>query len=137
MGEITVTWLGPDWNNFLEIQAIHMLNAYLCDSPISILKKVFVEMNDPYCTEVDFRLHERSRMAITANFQNVPLEKADQIVPLLISTLHDIQSIDMDRMLTLIQKEKLKVKYTIVHNVDDNRTIFISFLMNMKLVQLI
>ncbi|KAG2212301.1 hypothetical protein INT47_001660 [Mucor saturninus] len=111
MGEITVTWLGPKWNAFLQIQAIHMLNAYLSDTPIAPLKKVFVERNDPYCTELDFRFAERSRMAITASFQNVPLNKADEIVPTLISTLHEIvntQSIDMERMIALIRKEKLK-----------------------------
>lgn len=112
MGEITVTWLGPKWNAFLQIQAIHMLNAYLSDTPIAPLKKVFVERNDPYCTELDFRFAERSRMAITASFQNVPLNRADEIVPKLISTLHEIvntQSIDMERMIALIRKEKLKV----------------------------
>lgn len=112
MGEITVTWLGPKWNAFLQIQAIHMLNAYLSDTPIAPLNKIFVERNDPYCTELDFRLAERSRMAITASFQNVPLDRADEIVPKLISTLHEIvntQSIDMERMIALIRKEKLKV----------------------------
>jgi Zn-dependent M16 (insulinase) family peptidase len=112
MGEITVTWLGPKWNAFLQIQAILMLNSYLSDTPIAPLKKVFVERNDPYCTELDFRIQERSRMAITASFQNVPLEKADDIVPQLIATLNEIvntKNIDMDRMVALIRKEKLKV----------------------------
>lgn len=114
MAEITVTWLGPHWNAFLEIQAIHMLNAYLSETPIAPLKKVFVERNDPYCTELDFRIQEKSRIAITASFQNVPLAKADAIVPKLISTLHTILNsleIDMDRMAALIRKEKLKVIY--------------------------
>lgn len=112
MGEITVTWLGPKWNEFLQIQAILMLNSYLSDTPIAPLKKVFVERNDPYCTELDFRIQERSRMAITASFQNVPLNRADDIVPRLIETLHDIvntENIDMYRMAALIRKEKLKV----------------------------
>jgi Zn-dependent M16 (insulinase) family peptidase len=112
MGEITVTWLGPKWNAFLQIQAILMLNSYLSDTPIAPLKKMFVERNDPYCTELDFRIQERSRIAITASFQNVPLEKSDAIVPQLFATLQDIvntKNMDMDRMAALIQKEKLKV----------------------------
>lgn len=112
MGEVTVTWLGPRWNAFLQIQAIQMLNAYLSDTPIAPLKKVFVERNDPYCTELDFRMAERSRMAISVSFQNVPLDRADEIVPKLISTLHKIvnaRNIDMERMTALIRKEKLKV----------------------------
>ncbi|KAG2207105.1 hypothetical protein INT46_004081 [Mucor plumbeus] len=111
MSEITVTWLGPNWNAFLEIQAIHMLNAYLSDTPIAPLKKVFVERNDPYCTELDFRIQERSRITITASFQNVPLAKADDIVPKLTYTLNELVNtldIDMDRMAALIRKEKLK-----------------------------
>lgn len=154
MGEITVTWLGPKWNAFLQIQAIHMLNAYLSDTPIAPLKKVFVERNDPYCTELDFALAERSRMAITAHFQNVPLNKADDIVPKLISALHEIvntQNIDMERMIALIRKEKLKVKpskqHLTVHDTEKNSISSISFfyclyilsntsfLMNMKLVR--
>ncbi|KAI9478470.1 MAG: Metalloenzyme, LuxS/M16 peptidase-like protein [Benjaminiella poitrasii] len=112
MGEITVTWLGPKWNEFLGIQAIQMLNSYLSDTPIAPLKKVFVEKDDPYCTELDFRLQERSRVAITATFQNVPLDKADDVVSVLFSTLRSIldrQEIDMKRMAALIRKEKLKI----------------------------
>lgn len=112
MGEVTVNWLGPRWNAFLQIQAIQMLNTYLSDTPIAPLKKVFVERNDPYCTELDFRMAERSRMAIGVSFQNVPLDRADEIVPKLISTLQKIvntRNIDMERMTALIRKEKLKV----------------------------
>ena len=112
MSEVTVTWLGPAWNAFLQIQAIHMLNAYLSDTPIAPLKKTFVEKNDPYCTELDFRMAERSRMTIHASFQNVPVNKADAIVPKLIKTLKELvnnQNIDMERMKVLIRKEKLKV----------------------------
>lgn len=111
MGEVTVNWLGPRWNAFLQIQAIQMLNTYLSDTPIAPLKKVFVERNDPYCTELDFRMAERSRMAIGVSFQNVPLDRADEIVPKLISTLQKIvntRNIDMERMTALIRKEKLK-----------------------------
>ncbi|KAI8067714.1 Metalloenzyme, LuxS/M16 peptidase-like protein [Gilbertella persicaria] len=111
MGNITVTWLGPRWNAFLDVQAIHVLNAYLSESPISPLKKLFVEQSDPYCTELDFQIQERSRLSITAHFQNVPLHKADLLVPKLVSALEDIyatQAIDMDRMKVLIYKEKLK-----------------------------
>lgn len=116
LGEVTVTWLGPKWNAFLQTQAIQMLNIYLSDTPIAPLKKIFVERNDPFCTELDFRVAERSRMTITATFQNVPLERADQIVPKLVSTLHQIvntQNIDMKRMMALIKKEKQKVKIII------------------------
>jgi Zn-dependent M16 (insulinase) family peptidase len=55
---------------------------------------------------------ERSRVAMTVTFQNVPVHKADDVPALLISTLQNIvnnEDIDMERMKGLIQKEKLKV----------------------------
>ncbi|KAI8993250.1 Metalloenzyme, LuxS/M16 peptidase-like protein [Pilobolus umbonatus] len=98
---------------FLDIQAIHILNSYLVDTPIAPLNKLFVEHNSPYCTELDFRVAERSRLAMTLGFQNVPIEKADEIVPMLIPALNEIyynQQIDMQRMKILIEKERLKVR---------------------------
>ncbi|KAI8366274.1 Metalloenzyme, LuxS/M16 peptidase-like protein [Choanephora cucurbitarum] len=111
LGNITVTWLGPSWNEFLKIQSMHILNAYLSDSPISPLKRAFVEQSEPHCTELGFRMQERSRIAMTADFQNVPLDKADQLVPKLMAILRSIflkQDIDMKRMQALICKERLK-----------------------------
>ncbi|ORE01778.1 hypothetical protein BCV72DRAFT_235791 [Rhizopus microsporus var. microsporus] len=112
LGEVTVTWLGPRWNEFLEIQAIYMMNIYLTDTPISPLKRLFVECKDPYCSEVDFRIAERSRVAATLTLRNVQLDKIDTVIPKLMAALRDIVAeldFDITRMITLIQKEKLRI----------------------------
>ncbi|CAO3700145.1 unnamed protein product [Rhizopus microsporus] len=112
LGEVTVTWLGPRWNEFLEIQAIYMMNTYLTDTPISPLKRLFVECKSPYCSEVDFRIVERSRVAVTLMLRNVQLDKIDTVIPKLMEALQNIvaeSDFDMTRMLTLIQKEKLRI----------------------------
>lgn len=89
-----------------------MMNTYLTDTPISSLKRLFVECKDPYCSEVDFRIVERSRVAVTLTLRNVQLDKIDTVIPKLMAALRNIvaeSDFDMSRMLTLIQKEKLRV----------------------------
>lgn len=71
MGEIMISWNGPDCHvsskqtiqtfsqvcvfikclqEYLELKAVDILNTYLTDSPVSVLQKEFVEIEDPLCT---------------------------------------------------------------------------------------
>ncbi|KAI8335048.1 Metalloenzyme, LuxS/M16 peptidase-like protein [Chlamydoabsidia padenii] len=112
IGAISISWLGPLGDDFFEMVAIQVLNSYLADSSLSPLQKLLVEIDDPLCTFVDFLQTEHARTSITINIENVPTPYAEIVVPMVIDALNDIvatQNIDMDRMYTLIDRERLKV----------------------------
>ncbi|CAO3593296.1 unnamed protein product [Absidia cylindrospora] len=112
IGAISISWLGPLGNDFLEMAAIQVLNTYLTDSSVSPLQKLLVEIDDPLCTFIDCSQTEYARTSITINIENVPIIYADTVVPMVLDALKDIvrmENIDMDRMYTLIDRERLKV----------------------------
>ncbi|KAI8096963.1 Metalloenzyme, LuxS/M16 peptidase-like protein [Halteromyces radiatus] len=112
MGAISISWLGPYGDNFFEIMAIQMLNTYLTDSSLSPLQKLLMEMDDPLCTAVECSQTEHARTSITINIENVPTDRADQVIPMVLDLLNNMiitGNMDMDRMITLIERERLKV----------------------------
>lgn len=61
---------------------------------------------------VDISQTEHARTSITINIENVPTPYADVVVPMVLEALNDIvatENLDMDRMYTLIDRERLKV----------------------------
>ncbi|GAB5591544.1 hypothetical protein Unana1_06444 [Umbelopsis nana] len=119
MGEIMLAWNGPDCHEYLELKAIDILNTYLTDSPVSVLQKEFVEIEDPLCTDIDFHIIDQLRAVLTCNIANVPEEELEELVPMLFDTLNRVieeEGIDMDRMNTIIRREKLKL----LNNIETN-----------------
>lgn len=41
------------YQDHLQIKALEVLNVYLTESPVSVLQKEFVEIEDPLCTGKD------------------------------------------------------------------------------------
>jgi hypothetical protein len=61
---------------------------------------------------VDISQTEHARTSITINIENVPTLYADVVVPMVLDALNDIvatENLDMDRMYTLVDRERLKV----------------------------
>jgi hypothetical protein len=56
-----------------------ILTTYLTSSPISPLQQHFVELAQPLATDVDANILLNSEAAITIDFENVPIDKMDQI----------------------------------------------------------
>lgn len=54
IGEVEITYLGPDIKDHLTLEALDVLNTYLTDSPVSVLMRQFVEIKEPVCTDVFF-----------------------------------------------------------------------------------
>lgn len=119
-------------------QALDILETYLTDSAVAILKKEMVEIEDPYCTckcilcrkmfmrpfwnyshiacvstriAVNFYTSQRIRIEIRLDFDSVPVEKLEEIEPKFFSILEKIatEGFDMDRMAAVIKREKLKL----------------------------
>ncbi|KAF9027171.1 hypothetical protein BGZ52_004433 [Haplosporangium bisporale] len=111
MGEVAINWFGPPVTDFLGFQALDILETYLTDSAVAILKKEMVEIEDPYCTSVNFYTSQRIRIEIRLDFDSVPVEKLEEIEPKFFSILEKIatEGFDMDRMAAVIKREKLKL----------------------------
>ncbi|KAF9918748.1 hypothetical protein BX616_006122 [Lobosporangium transversale] len=111
MGEVAINWFGPPITDFLTFQALDILETYLTDSAVAILKKEMVEIEDPYCTSVDFQTQHRIRAEIHLSFENVPTEKLEEVEPKFFSIIEKIvqDGFDMDRMAAVIKREKLKL----------------------------
>ncbi|KAI8067548.1 Metalloenzyme, LuxS/M16 peptidase-like protein [Gongronella butleri] len=111
VGDITMTWLGPAWNDAVGLAAIQMMHTYLSDSSISPLQRLLVETDQPLCTDIDFRITELKRIMITASMENVSIEHADKVVPMVLQHFNDMvanHDFDMKRMKTIIERERLK-----------------------------
>ncbi|KAF9100744.1 hypothetical protein BGX29_006292 [Mortierella sp. GBA35] len=111
MGEVAINWFGPPVTDFLSFQALDILETYLTDSAVAVLKKEMVEIEDPYCTSVDFITQQRIRAEIRLAFESVPTEKLEEVEPKFFSILDKIakDGFDMDRMAAVIKREKLKL----------------------------
>ncbi|KAF9431276.1 hypothetical protein BGZ94_003591 [Podila epigama] len=111
MGEVAINWFGPPVTDFLGFQALEILETYLTDSAVSLLTKEMVEIEDPYCTSVDFYNSQRIRVEIRLAFDSVPVEKLEEIEPKFFSLLDKLATdgFDMDRMAAVIKREKLKL----------------------------
>ena len=59
--------------------ALEMLFAYLADSPITPLQKNLVEIENPYCTDVDFSFLEFSTTSFFCELSNVPCEFESEV----------------------------------------------------------
>ncbi|KAF9963915.1 hypothetical protein BGZ65_006325 [Modicella reniformis] len=111
MGEVVINWFGPPIADFLTVQALDIIETYLTDSAVAVLMKEMVEIDDPYCTSVDFSTSSRIRAEICLSFDSVPTQKLEEIEPKLFSILEKIaqDGFDMDRMTAVIKREKLKL----------------------------
>ncbi|KAG0305550.1 hypothetical protein BGZ98_003958 [Dissophora globulifera] len=111
MGEVAINWFGAAITDFLNFQALDIIATYLTDSAVAILKKEMVEIEDPYCTSVDFQVSHRIRTEIRLDFDSVPTEKLEEIEPKFFSILDSIvrDGFDMSRMEAVIKREKLKL----------------------------
>lgn len=91
---------------------LEVLNVYLTDSPVSVLQKEFVEREDALCTDVDFHITDHLKSTVIFTASSVPAKEIKNL-PTKFFTLLEKQvnsnDIDMTRMLTVIENERLKV----------------------------
>lgn len=111
MGEIVIGWIGPESGATLENMAVDMVGSYLTDSPISLLNKHLVEIEDPLATEIDYGTDDYSRTGLNITLSGVPTEKLD-LVDAKIKDLLKEQTVeenfDLSYMRQVINQQKLK-----------------------------
>ncbi|KAG0191477.1 hypothetical protein DFQ28_011725 [Apophysomyces sp. BC1034] len=112
MGTVLIVWNGPMCHEYLQLKALEVLEMYLTDSPVSVLQKEFVEIEDPLCTDVDFCATDHLKATLVFTASNVPSEEIENFSPQFFATLQrlvDEDDIDMQRMATVIEKESLRL----------------------------
>lgn len=112
MGEIAISWTGPSCMDYIEVCALDILGQYLTHSAISPLQSELVEIEEPYCTDLDFYVSDRLRSVIQMTLSSVPVELLCEAEEKFFEVLQRVaeEDIDMVRMKALILKDKLKVK---------------------------
>lgn len=112
MGDVSINWVGPPCTNYVEICALDILGQYLTHSAISPLQSELVEIDEPYCTDIDFYVSDRLCSIIQVNLSSVPVERLCEAEEKFFEILNRVveEDIDMVRMKALILKDKLKVK---------------------------
>ncbi|KAI9272698.1 Metalloenzyme, LuxS/M16 peptidase-like protein [Phascolomyces articulosus] len=112
MGTVLVSWNGPMCHDYLQLKALEVLDAYLTESPVSVLQKEFVEIEDPLCTDVEFHTTDHLKTTVMLTASNVPIDEMEGFPARLFNTFRRLvedRDIDMDRMKTIIEKEMLKL----------------------------
>ncbi|KAI8097852.1 Metalloenzyme, LuxS/M16 peptidase-like protein [Gilbertella persicaria] len=112
MGSVLIAWNGPMCNDYLQQKELEVLNEYLTDSPVSVLQKEFVEIEDALCTDVDFHITDHLKSTLMFTASSVPLEEIENFPNEffdLLKRLVETNDIDMTRMSTVIEKETLKL----------------------------
>lgn len=112
VGEVSVSWLGPKSNDFLEMQAIDVMGEYLSETAAAVLQKELVEIDDPYCTDVDFYETTRTTNLLEVSFSSVPISKMDVVMDRFFEVLKKVvtsDGIDITRMTMLLKRDRRKM----------------------------
>lgn len=111
MGEVSINWIGPTYQDFLSEKALGVLNAYLSDSAISPLQKELIEIDEPWATNLGFASTDYSTSVLQLALSSVPTAKLDTVGEAVKDTLRRVlkSGIDMERMTMILNREQRKV----------------------------
>lgn len=111
MGEVVIGWIGPECNDLLTNLAVDMVGEYLTDTPISLLNKILVEVEDPLATEVVYGTDDFVRTGLNFTISGVPTEHLQDVADKVISLLTeqtDSSVFDIGYMKQVVAQQKLK-----------------------------
>ncbi|RCK65426.1 hypothetical protein Cantr_01093 [Candida viswanathii] len=111
MGELLISWIGPNGSDTLVNVAIDMVGSYFTDSAISVFNKNLIEVENPLATDVDYSTDDYYRTAISFTFNGVPTEKLGELdgkIKTLIKEQTDPSNVDLKYIRQLVNQQKLK-----------------------------
>lgn len=109
-GMVYIGWRGPRACSaeHAQLTACSVLLRFLSDTSISPLQQVFVEVDDPLASQVNYSIIENSQSLLYLAFENVPLEKIDLVVPTLQTVLEKLMAREitfgLQRMRNVLEK---------------------------------
>jgi len=108
-GEVHISWVGPNTNDFLLQTALDVLGTYLADSAVSPLAKKFIEIDSPSCTDITFHPTDAEKSITTVYISSVPYEQLSTIEEAFKKALaEEAAAMDMDRLKMVIERAALK-----------------------------
>jgi len=114
IGNVAVAWRLPDHisADIKMLEAYSLLMKYLASTQVSPLEAEFVETADALATSVSADMLEVKEPAILVEFENVPIERIDEVVPKMEAVFARIvadgpDKFDIDRIHNFIDREVL------------------------------
>lgn len=113
-GMLWIGWRGPCCvTNYEDTISLGLLTDYLSDNAVSPMQQKFVEVDDPYCAEISCSLIENSESCLFFSFDSTCMKKVKNIgnefLELLKSIASSPESIDMERMKSVIHRKKMQL----------------------------
>jgi len=112
LGSIAVAWrLNETISENIEmLEAYNLILKYLTSKQVSPLEIAFVENNDPLATSVSSDTLEVKIPSILVEFENVPVERIDEVIPKMDNVLKKIvddgpEKFDLERITNFIHLE--------------------------------
>ncbi|PVH14974.1 uncharacterized protein CXQ87_005253 [Candidozyma duobushaemuli] len=111
MGELLIGWIGPNAENTLAVLALDMVGCYLAESPISLLNKHLVEVENPSATDIDIITDDFLRIGVNFYVGGVPvgeLYNVDKKIKELLESITHEENFDLTYMRQLVAQQKIK-----------------------------
>ncbi|XP_054014823.1 uncharacterized protein C05D11.1-like isoform X1 [Hylaeus anthracinus] len=121
-GVVNVAWRGPSIvHELYDFLGCTLLMKYLTDTSVSPLQKVFVEIDDPYASNIAYSYYKYSVSLLYLEFESVPKSKISSIKDELLKALNDVlkKGIDMKRMNTVVHRRILETLSTLENKPHD------------------
>jgi Zn-dependent M16 (insulinase) family peptidase len=67
-GLVCVLWQGIPWKDFDTAAALNILWKYLTDSAVSVFHQVFIEIEEPYCSDIEVQVEHYSTVIRVSSF---------------------------------------------------------------------
>ncbi|XP_023322562.1 uncharacterized protein C05D11.1 [Eurytemora carolleeae] len=114
IGNIAVAWRLPEKisENVRRLQAYKLIMKYLTNTQVSPLEADLVESQDSLATSVSASMLEVKEPAILVEFENVPIERLDEVIPRMEAVFNKIvedgpEAFDLERIQDYIDREIL------------------------------
>ncbi|KAJ3428495.1 presequence protease [Anaeramoeba flamelloides] len=109
-GLVSISQRIGKYSDFELTNSMIILWSYLTSSTISPLQQALVEIEDPYCTIIDYSFLEFSETASLISFEGVPKKKLKLIQEKFFEILNKEldKGIDLERIRIIIKNSKLK-----------------------------
>lgn len=111
MGEVIIGWIGPESDNTLDNLAVDMVGSYLSESPISLLNKNLVEIENPLATDITYGTDDFVRTGLTLTISGVPTSSLHEVDAKVKHILHEqtkVDCIDLQYMRQVVNQQVLK-----------------------------
>ena len=74
-GSVIIAWRGPTARNRYHMSALEVLMEYLTATPVAPLQRDLVEIEEPFCSNINLMLFENAVSVFAHRLEGVPVNK--------------------------------------------------------------